>query len=83
MGYNKKNKAYADVPSVTKTIYLKDLRLHPICPGYSSFALDILDDNESDVKFNLISSDSDEFSLQENTPHLISQAELNDLIRDL
>ena len=84
LGYNKKNKAsimYADVPSVTKPIlHSKDLP-HPVCPGSSS--ANILDDNNSDVEFKSISSDSDEFSPQENTPHLINQAELNDLIRDL
>ncbi|GBP67189.1 hypothetical protein EVAR_42068_1 [Eumeta japonica] len=54
---------------------------HPVCPGSSS--ANILDDNNSDVEFKSISSDSDEFSPQENTPHLINQAEFNDLVRDL
>ncbi|GBP31823.1 hypothetical protein EVAR_16597_1 [Eumeta japonica] len=72
---------YADVPSVTKPIlHSKDLP-HPVCPGSSS--ANILDDNNSDVEFKSISSDSDEFSPQENTPHLINQAEFNDLVRDL
>ncbi|CAH2086890.1 unnamed protein product [Euphydryas editha] len=70
LGYNKKNKASimnADVPSVTKPIlHSKDLP-HPVCPGSSS--ANILDDNNSDVEFKSISSDSDEFSPQENTPH--------------
>lgn len=58
---------YAEVPSVTKTIlHSKDLP-YPVCPGNSS--ANTLDDEECDVVFKSSSSDSEEFSLQENTPH--------------
>lgn len=81
---NKTNQAsirYTEVPSVTKSfLHSKDL-WHPVCLGNSS--ANKLDYNETDVEIKSISSDSDEISLQENSLHLINQAELNDLIWDI
>ncbi|GBP12549.1 E3 ubiquitin-protein ligase SH3RF1 [Eumeta japonica] len=75
-----KGEHYSRTKDCKERSFTSDLP-HPVCPGSSS--ANILDDNNSDVEFKSISSDSDEFSPQENTPHLINQAEFNDLVRDL
>lgn len=86
-GFNSKNKdsiKYADVPSVTKPVlHSEDLPV-PTPPGRSD---QTHTDTSSSVTMHQSSdsekSSSDNFVDDENSPHLITQSELNDLIRDL
>ena len=84
IGFTRKNKdklIYANVPSVTKPIYCSDKQQVPNPPGCSSKSLMTFTDSEESQQSEI---SSDEFvGTHEEEPHMITQAELNDLVRDL
>lgn len=71
-GRTVRNIKYADVSSVTKPVQRSDEDPLPICPGASSSNMETSDP---------VTSSGSEFVIDER--HLITQAELNDLVRDL
>lgn len=80
----KLSQVYADVSSVTKPILHSKYLLYPTCLGGTSsenknWTLDVNNESAVEMKTN----DSEKNSLEEKVPHLINQAELNDLIIDL
>ncbi|KAL4717512.1 hypothetical protein ACJJTC_000661 [Scirpophaga incertulas] len=81
--FNQKNKdkiIYADVLSVTKPIYSSDKQQVLEPPGCSSTTLMTNMESEDQIQSD---TSSDELVDVHEEPHMITQSELNDLVRDL